>query len=801
MRGMLSHAAVVFVAGNSLPYVRWRVFRLFAIGLIVASGIGMRAEGQESRPAALKGLPFTAVKVEDSFWAPRIRLNREKVLPHNIEFCYSTGRIANFDKAAGVDPGAFKGIFYDDSDVYKVLEGAAASLAHGRDETLEKTIDTIIGKIAAAQRPDGYLYTFYTVSKQLDQRYSDMPKMHELYCAGHLIEAAIAYHQSTGKRKLLDVAIKLADHIDSVFGPGKRRDIDGHQEIELALIKLSRHTGDQKYFKLAEFFINERGNNADNHRKPQGDYAQDHKPLRQQEEIAGHAVRAMYFYSAATDLAAVSPDKELIGALDKLWRDVVERKMYVTGGIGPSAHNEGFTVPYDLPNDSAYAETCAAVGMVLWNHRLNLLHADARYADVMERSMYNGLISGVALSGQRFFYVNPLASRGRHHRREWFSTSCCPTNVVRFLPTVGGYAYATNGDRLFVNLFINGAASAEVKGTKVELKQETQYPWEGLVKLSVSPKQPVEFSLNVRIPGWCRNATLKLNGEAHEMKKEKGYAVIARTWKSGDVIELNMLMPVERVKSHPNVKANVGRTALQRGPLIYCLEAADNGGGNVRSLALAADSTFETEHRGDLLGGVTLIKGKARRRTGQGNESEAVSFTAVPYYSWDNRSAGQMVVWLPDDVSLAEPPVKQTLAYRSKASASHTWQTDTVEALNDQIEPKSSNDHSIPRFTWWDKRGGTQWVQYDFGSAQKVSAAEVYWFEDAPNGGCRVPKAWKVLFKDGEQWKPVGGMSAAGVKANEYDRATFNAVETTGLRIEAELQEGYSGGILEWKVE
>ncbi|MFI5380748.1 MAG: glycoside hydrolase family 127 protein, partial [Tepidisphaerales bacterium] len=384
---------------------------LLALTPVLATAAGQAAQ--------LSPVPVTAVQLQDSFWAPRLQLNRQTVIPHNIKFCQTTGRIDNFAKAGGLMPGSFEGIFFNDSDVYKVLEGCAYSLGQFRDPVLEKTVDDIIDKIASAQQPDGYLYTFYTLRKELDKRFSNLKDMHEMYCAGHLIEGAVAYYQATGKRKLLDVAIKLADCLDNTFGPDKRHGCCGHEEIELALVKLAGVTKNPRYFKLAEFFINERGHDACG-RKLYGDYAQDDIPLRTRAEIAGHAVRAMYFFAGAADVAAAGGDQQTIKALDTIWHDVVDRKMYLTGGIGPSAHNEGFTVPYDLPNDSAYAETCAAIGMVFWNHRMALLHADAKYADVMERCMYNGVISGVSLDGQKFFYVNPLASRGRHHRQVWF---------------------------------------------------------------------------------------------------------------------------------------------------------------------------------------------------------------------------------------------------------------------------------------------------------------------------------------------------------------------------------------------
>lgn len=766
---------------------------------------------------ALQAVPFTNVKVADRFWAPRIKLNREKVLPHNFEYCEKTGRISNFAKAAGLMPGKFEGIFFNDSDVYKVIEGAAYSLALEKDPALEKMTDDVIDKIAAAQRPDGYLYTFYTVNNELDKRWSNEPQMHETYCAGHLIEAAVAYYQATGKRKLLDVARRLADHIDSVFGPDKKHEVPGHEEIELALVKLYRVTNEPRYLKLAQFFIEERGHA--NGRRLQGEYSQDHKPVRDQSEIVGHAVRAMYLYSGTADVAGLTGDQGYVDAMERVWQDVVGRKMYITGGIGPSASNEGFTVPYDLPNDTAYAETCASIGMALWNHRLNLLHGDARYADVLERVLYNGLISGVSLDGGKFFYVNPLASRGSHHRQPWFGCACCPTNIVRFLPSIGGYAYAYDDGGVTVNLYLASQAKIPLKGNPVTVTQETRYPWDGRVKLTVSPKAAGEFALRLRVPGWCTGApvpsdlyryadeapagsepTLKVNGKAGKLEMEKGYACIRRAWKAGDVVELNLPMPIRRIKANPAVKADAGRIALQRGPIVYCVEGADTNG-RTCCMAVPPSAKLISEHHADLLGGVTLLKGTAMVRLAGDDAAQPVDFTAIPYYAWDNREPGPMAVWLPEDPKLADPLPKPTIAGKSKASASHTWERDTVTALNDQLEPARSSDESIPRFTWWDHKGTTEWVQYDFAGAQTVSSVSVYWFDDTGKGSCRVPASWKLLYKDGDAWKPVAGAGAYGTKLDAANRVTFDPVKTGALRIEAQLQPGFSGGILEWKVE
>ena len=612
--------------------------------------------------APLEAVPFTEVRIDDAFWAPRLKTTREKTLAANFKWCEDTGRISNFAKAGGLIEGDFEGIYFNDSDVYKVLEGAAYMLHLERDPELEAYVDGIIAKIAAAQEDNGYLNTFYTLSEP-EKKWTDLAHKHELYCAGHMFEAAVAYYRATGKRTLLDVACRFADLIDSIFGPDKRHGLPGHEEIELALVKLYQVTDEERYLNLAKFFIDERGN-AEGH-ELFGDYAQDHIPIRQQSEIAGHAVRAMYLYSGVADVARLTHDQALIEMMDRIWRDVTLRKMYITGGIGPSAHNEGFTVAYDLPNDTAYAETCAAIGMALWNHRLNLLHADGRYADVLERALYNGLLSGIGLDGTSFFYVNPLASRGTHHRQSWFGCACCPTNLVRFLPSLGGYVYAHAGNDVYVNLYLGNEGRIPLGDGSVVLRQETKYPWEGRVEIAVEADAAKAFALRLRVPGWCNEYTVAVNGLTVEnAPAQNGYVVLDRTWQQGDSVVLDLAMPVRRVYAHPDVEPDRGRVAFQRGPVVYCLEAVDNGG-RVRHLAVEPGCAICAAFRADLLGGVTVLEGAALARQAEDwhdalyQEMPAAvetPFTAVPYCLWDNRAPGEMVVWIPESPSLAEVP-------------------------------------------------------------------------------------------------------------------------------------------------
>jgi DUF1680 family protein len=632
---------------------------------------------QVQRAERLKAVPFTEVTFDDEFWTPRMQTNREVTIPYDFKKCEETGRIDNFAKAGGLMEGEFKGIRFDDSDVFKVIEGAAYSLSLHPDPELDQYLDELIAKIAAAQEEDGYLYTCRTIDPNNmpkdtgETRWSFLQSSHELYNVGHMYEAAVAHYRATGKRTLLDVAIRNADLIDRVFGPGKRRDVSGHEEIEIGLVKLYDVTGDEKYLALAKFFLDERG--QANGRKVYGQYCQDHKPVTRQNRAVGHAVRAGYLYTGMADVAALIPDTGYTGALDRIWQDVVSRKLYITGGIGARSGGESFGEGYELPNKEAYCETCAAIANAMWNHRMSLLHADAKYIDVLERVIYNGFLSGISLSGDRFFYPNPLASDGKYQRSPWFGCACCPTNIVRFLPSLPGYAYAQNRDGLYVNLFVSGSATIKMGTDTVRVSQQTRYPWEGRVKIMVEPESTRKtFTVSVRIPGWTqespvpsdlylysdlgpedwgqRKVTIKVNDQPVALVLVNGYVRIHRLWEVGDIIELNFPMPVRRVRAHRKVKANTGRIALQRGPVVYCFEGADNPQG-VSNLVLPPDAAFQTEYRDDLLGGVMTITGQGKIRQPQVNGETVykdIEVTAIPYYAWAHRGRNEMAVWLPE---------------------------------------------------------------------------------------------------------------------------------------------------------
>jgi DUF1680 family protein len=493
------------------------------------------------------------------------------------------------------------------------------------------------------------------------------------------------------------------------------------------------------------------------------------------------------------DIARITGDKDYFATMDAIWHDVVDRKMYVTAGIGPSAHNEGFTTPYDLPNDTAYAETCAGIGLALWNQRLVLMSGDAKYADVLERGMYNGILSGISLDGTKFFYVNPLASRGNHHRQDWFDCPCCPPNVERFITSIGERIYAADENQILVNQYISSDATVKIHDTPVKLSMKTDYPWKEDVKITVQSAPAEEMTIKLRIPGWCTGATFAVNGKTYaDYLSSKGYVALTRKWAAGDVIDLKLPMEAKRVYADPNVKADVGRVAIQRGPIVYCLEGVDNQLA-LKSLVLPKDAPLTAQHRADLLGGVTVVKGKAKAIVDDDSSHDTdVEFTAVPYYAWDNRSPGQMIVWLAADRSVASPP--------SDISPSASFVHASLDAIMDRQDPKSSDDSGAGNFDWWNHRNRTEWLQYDFKHPRSISSSEVYWFDDTGHGECRVPKSWRLLYKDGEEWKAVKDASEYGVKRNEFNPVTFNPVTTTAIRMEVQLPEKFSTGVLRWRV-
>ena len=616
--------------------------------------------------ARLRPVPVDAMTLDDSFWAPRMGINREVTLPSQYRLLRDTGRIDNLLRAAGKRDGPFQGRVFNDSDVYKWLEATSWAIATQPDAALEEMIDAAIDAVAGAQQADGYLNSYFSLERA-GERWTDFDQ-HEMYCAGHLFQAAVAHYRATGSPRLLDVATRFADHIDTTFGPesaGKRAGTDGHPEVELSLVELARATGERRYIDLARYLVDVRGHgllgNAFN--RFGAEYHQDHRPFRELNEIVGHAVRAVYLNAGVADLYLETGEEALFAALQRLWRSMTERKMYVSGGIGSRHEGESFGEDYELPNALAYTETCAAIGSVMWNWRMLQIDGDARYADLVEWTLYNAVLPGISLDGQTYFYQNPLADEGSHRRQAWFGTACCPPNLARTLAALPGYVYGVSDGTVWVHLYAAGRMQAALPdGRLVGLRQRTDYPWDGEIALDVEGDG--EFAVMLRIPGWCdEGATLTVNGERVKGPLVPGsYVAVRRYWRPGDSISLILPMPVRCVESHPFVEENGGRVALARGPLLYCVEQADNRGFDLREVVVPDDAAFSSAERPDLPGGVVTISFAGRLnppsddwsgrlyRTARDENVRRTSGTApivaIPYHAWANREAGRMRVWL-----------------------------------------------------------------------------------------------------------------------------------------------------------
>jgi uncharacterized protein len=790
---------------------------LRTVVLVVAAPLLSLSQTAHDYP--IKPVPFTAVHVNDTFWAPKIETNRKVTIPFAFDKCETTGRVGNFIRAAQAlrgeqNDGKLPGYPFDDTDIYKVIEGASYTLSVDPDPKLETYVDSLIAKIAAAQEADGYIYTARTINPKAPHKWSGTARWeleeinsHELYDLGHLYEAAVAYYQATGKRSLLDISLKSADLLDRTFGPGKKAIWPGHQITEMGLVKLYRVTGKEKYLQLAKFMLDVRGQGSQGGRP----YNQSQQPVVDQTEAVGHAVRATYMYSGMADVAAMTGDAAYVKAIDRIWENVVGKKLYVTGGIGATGAGEAFGKNYELPNLTAYNETCASIGNDYWNERLFLLHGDAKYVDVMERTLYNGLISGVSLDGKLFFYPNPLESTGHYGRSPWFGVACCPGNITRFMASVPGYVYGQAGDMLYVNLYVG--SNAEIKmdnGQLLKITQQTRYPWDGGVKLTVNPDRAARYEIKVRIPGWARNepvpsdlyrfvdgvhesASIQINGKTMPLQVDKGYVSLNRTWKPGDVIQLNLPMPIRRVLASDQVEADRGRVAIQRGPIVYAAEGIDNPSGKVRNLMLPANDKLSAEFNPGLLNGVEVVKGKAIAFAYDAHGAvtkHEQDFTAIPYYAWANRGLGQMIVWLPGKETAVKPLPYPTLATTAKVTTSgrkDPW------GINDGEDTGS-------HFDWWPKKNSTEWAQYQFEKPASVSEAEVYWFDDTGAGEVRVPASWRILYKSGDEWKPVDNLDSYSTAKDRYNKVTFKRVTTDALRLEVTMQPQWSAGIAEWKV-
>lgn len=776
----------------------------------------------------IQEVPFTQVHLNDGFWSPRIETNRTVSIPSAFHECEMNGRFDNFAIAAGLMKGEHKGDFsFDDTDPYKVIEGASYSLAVHYDAKLDHYLDSVINIIAKAQEPDGYLTTCVTnnctrLSGWWGTHKWEKINSHELYNSGHLIESAVAHYRATGKKTFLNVAIKNADLVCKTFGPneGQIHRPGGHPIIEMALCKLYKVTGNQKYLEGAKYFVEETGRCTDGHRP--SEYSQDHMPILKQQEIVGHAVRAGYLYSGVADVAALTKDKAYFDALVRIWENMSSKKLFITGGIGSRPQGEGFGPNYELNNHTAYCETCAAIANVYWNYRMFLATGQSKYIDVCERALYNNVMSGVSLSGDKFFYDNPLESDGEHERQKWFGCACCPGNITRFVASIPGYIYAQQGRDIFVNLYAQGKATIG----KVELEQTSNYPWDGNIRLKVN-KGGGKFAIKLRIPSWLKQSptnntlytylnaapayTVLVNGVAAGAADTNGYVTINRSWKKGDVIELNFPMEVRRIVANDNVEDDRGKIALERGPVVYCIEGNDQADHKVFNKYILNSSPIAAHYEANLLNGVMVLEGAAKQLE-QDGEIKDVKFRAIPYSTWNNRGPQQMEIWI------ANTPVKAVATpLPSIASKAMTFsnrgpiQNDAPETapvdswaggVNDQWEPKRSSDTSKPYHYWWLKQGTTEAISYQFDQAYEVSNVQVYWLEfDHYDGNFRTPESWTLYYKNANgEWQEVEDHSPYTVLKDCYNSVDFNPVKTTGLKILAKLQKGNSGGVLEWKV-
>lgn len=772
-------------------------------------------------------VPFTSVKVaQNSFWGQRLEASRTVTIPLAFSKCESEGRYKNFERAAHpskeYDVPKLMGFSFDDTDPYKTIEGASYILQTYPDKKLKAYIDSVLNIIAAAQEPDGYLYTARTQNPSNPHQWAGDKRWvleedlsHELYNLGHMVEGAVAHYQATGSRKFLDIAIRYADCVCKEVGanPGQACVVPGHQIAEMALCRLYLVTGDRKYIDEAKFMLDYRGKT-----ERKNEYSQSHEPVVEQSEAVGHAVRAAYMYAGMADVAALTGDKDYIDAIDRIWNNIVTKKLYITGGIGATSNGEAFGKNYELPNMSAYCETCAAIGNVYVNYRLFLLHGESKYYDVLERSLYNGLISGVSLDGGGFFYPNPLESTGQHQRQPWFGCACCPSNICRFIPSLPGYVYAVNDRNVYVNLFLANSSSINVAGKKVQLTQETGYPYDGDINIKVDKNAAGQFAMRIRIPGWVRGEVVAsdlyeytdnlrpkysvlVNGEEQNITLDKGYAVIDRKWKAGDVVSVHFDMMARTVRANNNVEDDRGLVAVERGPLVYCAEWPDNSF-NIKNMLINQQPQF-TLGQATIAGcNVTTLQTDAQTLAYDTNgrlKADDHKLTLIPYYAWCHRGSGDMKVWMPQDMKATRPSTPPTLASRSKITTSR--EIPARESIADGLVPRDANDRSMPYTHWWPENGSTEWIAYTFPEKTTVQTASVYWFDDQPWGGCSVPDSWCLYYKtDDGKWQPVTGVAKYPVTKGAACTVNFDPVNTTELKLEVKLNERLSSGVFEWQV-
>jgi hypothetical protein len=795
--------------------------------LILSSFIVCPIGAQTGYP--INPVPFTAVKVTPTtFWGQRLEASRNVTVPLAFSKCESEGRYKNFEHAAMhlKDPSkVFKvngvGYSFDDTDPYKTIEGASYILQTYPDRKLRAYVDSVIDIIATAQEPDGYLYTARTQNPADphhwagDKRWvKEEDLSHELYNLGHMIEGAVAHWQATGSSKFLDIARRYADVVCKEVGPnpGQACVVPGHQIAEMALCRLYLATGEKKYLDEAKFLLDYRGKT-----QIKQEYSQSHQPVVDQKEAVGHAVRAAYMYAGMADVAALTGDQGYINAIDRIWDNIVTKKLYITGGIGATSSGEAFGKNYELPNMSAYCETCAAIGNVYVNYRLFLLHGDSKYFDVLERTLYNGLISGVSLEGNGFFYPNPLESMGQHQRQAWFGCACCPSNICRFIPSLPGYVYAVKDKNVYVNLFLSNKTELTVGKKKVALSQQTNYPWDGDITITIDKNNVGRFALKIRIPGWVKGKVVPSDLYSYADGKRLGYLIsvnnqqlypeihdyitIDRQWKKGDKVQIHFDMEPRVVRANNKVEADRGMVAVERGPLVYCAEHPDNDF-DIFSALVNQEPQFQLGKAE--IAGIPVVTLTTEAQALDFNKQGKLTvkdqkLTLIPYFAWCHRGSGKMRVWLPQDLKATTPAQPATLASESKVSSSS--KVPALSSVNDRLVPRDENDRSMPYTHWWPKKATTEWLAYDFPVAATVQTCTVYWFDDAPWGGCRVPKSWRILYQDAQgQWQPVKDADHYPTVRGAACTVNFTPVKTKALRLEITQPDEFSSGVFEWSV-
>ena len=837
---------------NLKPHIFKLMKRLIVLTLAAASAVSMVAQDKNGG-YPITQVPFTKVKVaQQTFWGQRLDASQNVTIPLAFSKSEETGRYTNFSNAAQhikdpskvfeIKDGTFS---FDDTDPYKTIEGASYLLqtypnAKFKGGRLDKYVDSVVAVIASGQEPDGYLYTSRTQNPAKPHNWAGAKRWervedlsHEFYNLGHLCEAAVAHYYATGKKNFLNVAIKYADCVCREVGdkPGQASVVPGHQIAEMGLAKLYIATGDKKYLDMAKFFLDKRGKrdaswkqtrnglyDSDGYFHSLSDYSQSHKPVCEQDEAVGHAVRAGYMYAGMADIAALTGDKSYIDAIDRIWDNIVGKKYYITGGVGATASGEAFGANYELPNMSAYCETCAAIAQVYLNYRLFLLHGDSKYYDALERSLYNGVISGISIDGGKFFYPNPLQSIGQHQRQPWFGCACCPSNAARFIPSLPQYIYAVKDNSLYINLFNSNTVNVQVGKKKVTLQQETNYPWDGDITLKIAGGAG-KYALNIRIPGWVKGEvvpsnlytytdgkrlgyTVKVNGEAVESPLQQGYFVIGRTWKKGDKVEIHFDMEPRTVRANGQVAADKGRVAVERGPIVYCAEWPDNKC-DVLSVLINQEPKFTLGNKEIMNTNVQTLTTDAQTLTfDKAGKLHAADekLVLIPYYAWAHRGPGKMTVWIPQDLTATTPALPASIASESKISAS-TKRLPALSAINDRLVPAAATDRSVPYTHWWPAKNTTEWLAYDFAKAETVSTSTVYWFDDGPWGGCRVPESWKLYYKnDKGEWVPVKNLTEYGVVKGAANIVNFEPVKTSAMKLEIKQPADYSCGVFEWSV-